>query len=126
MLKVLVVEDDMIIQLTHRKLLEKLGCVVDVAAKGDQALEMSQNHQYDLIFMDIGLPKISGVDVIKHIRQRTDDTSKTYIIAVTGYSSDEDKETFLAAGANEIAIKPIEYSSLQTILQEYQAMQYRK
>jgi two-component system aerobic respiration control sensor histidine kinase ArcB len=123
MLKVLVVEDDMIIQLTHRKLLEKLGCAVDVAAKGDQALEMSQNNSYDIIFMDIGLPKISGVDVIKHIRQRNDGTSKTYIVAVTGYSSDEDKETFLAAGANEIAIKPIEYASLQTILKQYQTSQ---
>jgi two-component system, OmpR family, aerobic respiration control sensor histidine kinase ArcB len=123
MLKVLIVEDDKVIQLVHRKLLEKLNCIVETAERGDIAIEMTKNNQYDLIFMDIGLPRVSGVDVIKHIRQRNDESSKTYIIAVTGYSSDEDKQAFMEAGADEIAIKPIEYGSLETILRQYKMSQ---
>lgn len=107
-LKTLVVEDNLLIQRIHKRLLESLGCKVDIADSSQEALDLSQKNNYDIIFMDIGLPEISGVDVIKMIRHRKDASSKTYIVAVTGFSTDEEKKEFLEAGANDIAIKPME------------------
>lgn len=119
MLKVLLVEDDKIIQMVHQKLLSLLGCEVHVAERGDIALEMSKDH-YDLIFMDIGLPRMSGLEVIKRIRERDDATSKVYIIVVTSFTADENKKDFLAAGANVIVAKPLEVEWLREVLAQHE------
>jgi two-component system, sensor histidine kinase and response regulator len=117
-LKVLIVEDDKIIQIAHKHLLSNLGCTVELAENGEQALEMVENG-YDLILLDIGLPKISGIDVLKIIRQRSDKISQTPIVVVTGFTSEEDKIIISTAGATDILPKPLELHQAQAIVNRY-------
>ena len=69
-LKVLLVEDDEIVQIVHNNYLQALNCFVDIANNGQEALE-KLNGTYDLVFLDMGLPDIHGMDVIKEFRKRT-------------------------------------------------------
>lgn len=118
MLKVLLIEDDIIVQLVEKKMLINMGCEVDIADTGAKAIEMSKN-DYDLIFADIGLPDIKGYDVIKAIRQVNDSTSKTPIVVITGNAGDEEKQLSLAAGANEVLTKPVIVTQMENVISRY-------
>ncbi|GEM_PF-4869896 len=121
MRKILLVEDDAVVQRVHQMMLTKLGCQVDIAANGIIALEKAKNNaDYNIIFVDIGLPDISGFDLIKQLKDV--DTVKTQtipIIALTGYAGQEERQTCLEAGAIDIAYKPIITSALRALLDRY-------
>ena len=76
-LNLLVVEDVDIAQKIASFILTDLGHAVDIAPDGEKALEMFQKNAYDLIFMDIGLPGIDGMQATRAIRQLEDGTSHT-------------------------------------------------
>lgn len=114
--QILLVEDDVIIQKVHKKMLENSGCKVDLAKDGQEALDFFQKG-YDLIFMDVGLPGISGIEVTKKIRQQESVSQKhTPIIAMTAFVHEEDKSNCLAAGMDEVATKPISLQALKNLL----------
>ena len=115
---VLLVEDEPIVRKVHKLFLEKIGLEVDLAENGMQALSKSDNH-YSLIFMDMGLPDISGAEVITEIRKRELGKQHTPIIMLTGYVQEEIKQQSLAAGADEVAIKPIKLEEFKKILERY-------
>lgn len=115
-LKVLLVEDDNIIQIVHSSYLEKLGCDVDIVGLGKEAL-VKINNQYDIIFMDMGLPDIDGTILVKEFRKKTG--KHVPIIAITGYSSETSREDYLAAGTDDIAIKPVFLEQLESLLGKY-------
>lgn len=118
-MRVLVVEDDPIVQIVHRSMLEKLGCIVDLAVNGMQTLQKASNG-YDLIFMDIGLPDKSGIAVTAEIRQQQHVNSKYVpIIALTAYTHEEVQNECLAAGADEVFTKPIKLDAFGQILNRY-------
>lgn len=122
--RVLLVEDNPMVQLVHKRMLDKVGCDYDLAEDGKQALEMS-NNGYDLILMDIGLPQINGVDVAKQIRSRemTDQkNSQTPIIGLTAYGEEEMKAKCLAAGMDEVAVKPISQAVISDIVVRWTGM----
>jgi CheY-like chemotaxis protein len=91
---------------------------VDVAENGKQALTML-SPDYDAILLDIGLPQMSGIEVAMEIRKREDDTRHIPIIALTGFTQEEDKKNCLAAGINAFATKPILPDELQRLLQQW-------
>ena len=65
----LLIEDDKIVQLVHTRMLSNFNCLVDTAETENQALKMYQNNNYDIIFVDVGLPDIPGYTVIERIRK---------------------------------------------------------
>lgn len=116
--RILLVEDDPMVQLIHRRMLDKAGCDYDLAMDGEQALEMS-SQDYDLILMDIGLPTINGIEVAKQIRSRKiSDPLKghTPIVGLTAYGEEEMKAKCLAAGMDEVAVKPMSQAGLYDII----------
>lgn len=113
--RVLLIEDDPIVQFVHKKMLDDLGCVVDAFTHGEEAIKHLQGH--DLLFVDISLPDISGFDVIKKIRDTF--TKPIPIIALTVYTGKEERLACLKAGANEFASKPISQNNLKKILLRY-------
>jgi PAS domain S-box-containing protein len=115
---VLIIEDNALIQIIHKHMLEELGCKVDVTESASQALEMLKQ-EYDMLFVDIGLPDIAGFDLIKKIRQQDNRLAEIPIIVLTGYSEDEERQHCLRAGANEISIKPVSKDTLDKILKRY-------
>ena len=111
---VLLVEDDAIIQYVHQNTLSDLGCDVDVAANGLEAMKLLANH--NIVFVDLSLPDISGFEVIRRIRKINQTIP---IIALTVYKGKEEKQASFKDGANEFVNKPISKEELFEILLRY-------
>lgn len=100
--KVLVVDDEKLIVKGIRFSLEQDGMDVEVAYDGEQALEAAQHNQYDVILLDVMLPKMSGFEVCQQIR----DFSDVPIIMLTAKGDDMDKILGLEYGADDYITKP--------------------
>ncbi len=117
--KILLVEDDKIVQMVHRHMLRELNCEVHVAQNGKEALSLLDN--YDLAFIDIGLTDMTGFDLIKHIKKYQYNKNNHFpLIALTGYTGEEIKQQSNSAGANALINKPISKEKMKEILHEYQ------
>lgn len=114
--KVLLVEDDEIIQFIHKKMLIDLGCKVEVASTGRDAIAAAPHH--DIIFVDISLPDLNGIEVIKHLRS-LEKTQHVPIVALTAYAGGNEKMLTLEAGADEFVTKPISQENLKLILDNF-------
>jgi PAS domain S-box-containing protein len=115
---VLLIEDNALIQIIHKHMLEELGCTVDLTDSASSALVMLKN-PYDMLFVDIGLPDIAGFELIKKIRGESKALAKIPIIVLTGYSEEEERQHCMRVGANEISIKPVSKETLEEILKRY-------
>lgn len=115
--KILLVEDEPIVQTVHSAMLVKLGCQVDVAKNGKEVLEKHIT-DYSLILMDVGLPDISGIEVTEKIRSN-EKSVRTPIVFITGYSESAIDEECLAAGGDAIYRKPLLLTSMQEIINKY-------
>lgn len=100
--KVLVVDDEKLIVKGIRFSLEQDGMEVDCAYDGEAALEMAQQKEYDMILLDIMLPKLTGFEVCQHIR----DFSNVPIVMLTAKGEDMDKILGLEYGADDYITKP--------------------
>lgn len=116
--KLLLVEDEPIVQKVHSYFLKKLEYSYQLASNGKEAMQYSLDKQYDLIFMDIGLPDYSGIHVTNVIRDKSIN-ALTPIIVLTGYQDKEIKEQCFRAGATEVYTKPINLSLMNTVIQRY-------
>lgn len=109
-LKVLIVDDNVInAKLLMLNLKESNFEIVDVATSGVEALEKSRKNPYDLIFMDVQMPVMGGIEVAKKIRagEVGQINQSTRIVALTGNSSEKDVTNCLNAGMNDFLIKPV-------------------
>ena len=113
---VLVAEDNIANQMLIKLLLNKHGIEVDIATDGEEALKMAHSSDYDIIFMDMQMPKLSGFDVTKAIREKDSDTP---IIALTASALKEDQLRSAKIGCNQHLSKPIDHKILTQLLLEY-------
>lgn len=100
--RVLVVDDEKLIVKGIRFSLEQDGMEVDCAYDGEEALEFAKNNQYDMILLDVMLPKMSGFEVCQQIRE----FSNTPIVMLTAKGEDMDKILGLEYGADDYITKP--------------------
>ncbi|MDE7282443.1 MAG: response regulator transcription factor [Lachnospiraceae bacterium] len=100
--RVLVVDDEKLIVKGIRFSLEQDGMEVDCAYDGEEALEYAKNNQYDMILLDVMLPKLSGFEVCQQIRE----FSSTPIVMLTAKGEDMDKILGLEYGADDYITKP--------------------
>ncbi len=101
---ILVAEDNQINQLVAKRMLQKMGCSVDIAASGKEVLALLDSKNYDLIFMDCQMPEIDGYETTAAIRQRNNPVP---IVAMTANAMAGDREKCLDAGMNDYLIKPV-------------------
>ena len=117
-LDLLVVEDNVINQKLITKVLERMGHKVDVADNGLIAIEMLDYKTYDLVFMDMLMPVMGGVDATKAIRK--DDRFKNLpIVAMTANAMDSFKQECLAAGMDDFIPKPIKRDKVWDVFNKY-------
>lgn len=114
--RVLLAEDNAINQKVTTKMLQKLGCCVEVAADGKEAINMLERSDYDLIFMDCQMPEMDGYEATEEIRQRENDKKHTPIIALTATAMKEDRERCLQVGMDDYLTKPVNLKALQKTL----------
>ena len=101
-MKILIVEDERAIAEVEKAYMEKDGYAADIAGDGLKGLEMFAAENYDLVILDLMLPGMSGVDVCRAIRMK----SQVPIIMVTARSGEDDVVSGLDAGASDYVIKP--------------------
>lgn len=103
---ILIVDDNEINQLVLMKLLVNHGgFYMDIASNGEQAIDMAKKENYDLIFMDLHMPKMNGFEAIELIRNTTE-INHTNIIALSAYDISKDKELAKTLKVNDYVVKP--------------------
>lgn len=117
--QVLLVEDDEINQRFANMLLHDLGCMVDIAASGREAIDKLEHGRYDLVFMDIGLPDYDGFELTKVIRRTIPKADDLPIIAMTAHAFARDKRRCIRAGMDDVVIKPVKEIAMRHVLQQY-------
>jgi len=118
---VLVAEDNIINQKLIRHILEETGLKVDIANNGLEAFEKRRNNDFDLIFMDIQMPVMDGLEATSEILDYENDEEVKHIpiVALTANALKGDKERFLSAGMDEYISKPLETAELMGVLNKY-------
>ncbi len=108
-LRILLAEDDRVNQLAMTRILEKAGGVVTVAHDGREALAALEEHDFDVVLMDIQMPVMDGLEATRSIREseRLGPRRRTPIIALTAYAMAGDKDKFLRAGMDGYLAKPV-------------------
>lgn len=116
-LKILLIEDDVIAQIIEQNIIEKAGYNLDIVHSTQRALDLLKHTKYDLIFMDLGLPEVSGIEFTKELSENLKIT--TPIIAVTAFNHSSKKEECIKNGFKAFIEKPFNEQQLQNIIKEF-------
>lgn len=116
--KILVVDDDILVLEALEELLTASGYVVRVAARGQEALEMLDRECFDLLLLDVVMPKMTGLDLCREVRKRDDEMSKVKIIMLTAKTEEKDVEIQEKYGCDLYLTKPIDPGRLKELIRE--------
>jgi two-component system CheB/CheR fusion protein len=115
--KILVVDDNVDAATTLSRMLSLTGRTVRTAYDGEEALAAAAEFRPDLVLLDIGLPRLNGYDVARHIREQSWGPRMT-LVALTGWGQDEDKRRSREAGFDHHLVKPVDPDTLFKLLSE--------
>lgn len=123
-LRVLVAEDNLVNQRVAIRMLERLGCQVDLAADGLQAVERARSQAYHVVFMDCLMPEMDGFNATNRIRElerngHLPGNGRLPIVALTANALKEDRQRCLDAGMDDYLPKPINFKELARILDQW-------
>lgn len=116
-MRVLVAEDNDSLRSVLERGLREDGYVVDAVADGNQAVDYLREYEYEVVILDWRMPKMTGIDVVQHIRRQG---NRTPILMLTARDATEDRVTGLNAGADDDLRKPFEFAELLARLQALQ------
>lgn len=117
--RALVVDDNSVNLMIVDNILNQFGIQTDQADSGTLALQMHYNNKYDVIIMDYLMPGMDGVETTREIRAQENEESKAAIIALSANVTDDIRQRFLDAGAQDILAKPIELRELSRMLRTW-------
>ena len=110
---ILLVEDNVVNQHVAQSMLQKLGLDVEVADNGMEAIKALKAKKYDLIFMDVQMPEMDGLEATRQIRKMQEFSREhVTIIAMTAHAMQDDRQRCLEAGMDDYISKPIKIQSL--------------
>ena len=130
-LKILLAEDNPVNQKLANRLFEKMGYGIDIAANGIEVLEAIQKQSYDLIFMDVQMPEMDGLEATRQIRaieqsrqtELSNLAKSMQIIAITANAMQDDREKCLASGMNDFIAKPFKVEQIQAAIEKWGSKQ---
>lgn len=116
----MIVDDDENIRKTMKAILEDEGYIVDLATNGNEAIEMAQERTYNIALLDIRLPDMEGIELLKMIKESVPRTRK---IMVTGYPSMQNAISALNKNADAYLVKPVNVEKLLDTVKEQLQLQ---
>ncbi len=116
-MRILLAEDNPINQKLVVALLQKAGYSLDVVENGQQAVDAVRKNPYDLIFMDVQMPVMDGLEASRLIREREKDGQHIAIVAMTAHALKGDREMCLAAGMDEYVAKPLDPDEVFSVIE---------
>ncbi|MFP5220699.1 MAG: response regulator [Acidobacteriota bacterium] len=120
-LRVLVAEDNPVNRHVFTEFLSSLGHAVTTAEDGSQALEQLSQAMFDLVFMDVQMPRMDGLEAVRRLRRGEcgEDRAGIPVVALTAYAMSGDRERFLQAGMSSYLPKPVSLNALQQTLVDF-------
>ena len=119
-ISVLLAEDNPVNRKVQEKLLQRLGCRVDFAGNGLEAIKLASRNSYDVIFMDCQMPEMDGLEATKRIRSHEKSTGlHPLIIALTGHAMSGDRDKCLSVGMDDYLAKPVKASDFKRVLKKW-------
>ncbi len=119
-LSILVAEDNAVNRTVIVSLLQKLGHSVTVAEDGEQVLALVKEQRFDLLFMDIRMPKLDGLSATRELRKREQELGGHLpVIAMTASVLPEDRESCLAAGMDTYISKPVHFGVVEEEIERF-------
>lgn len=101
---VLIVDDEEIVRLSHLRSLASIGCTALMVEDGTRALQAMEQQAFDVILLDLRMPDLDGMDVLKTVKQRWPDCE---VVVITGYPSIESAKEAVRLGAYNYLAKPL-------------------
>jgi len=117
--RALIVEDSKLASKAIEQIINSYHLDYDIAFTGKDALMDIDKYDYDLAFVDIGLPDMNGLKLIAKIRIHYLDKKRIPIVALTMHSNDDYKQAAIDYGASEFITKPLTLENFQRILEKY-------
>lgn len=115
MAKILIVDDELSIREFFDILLKKEGYLVDLASGGEEALAKLGRKHYDLVISDINMPSVDGMQVLRYVRDHTEDTT---VIMITAFASTDSAVEAMKLGAYDYITKPFKIEEIKLVIQK--------
>ncbi|MCX2742421.1 PAS domain S-box protein [Mangrovivirga sp. M17] len=109
--KILLIDDNLVNRQVAGEILQKSGCKVTMGDSGLKAIEYLTDEKFDIVFLDIQMPDMDGVETLQELLNR-DLLNETPVVAMTAYSMQDDRERFLKSGFDDYLPKPIKAKDL--------------
>jgi CheY-like chemotaxis protein len=118
-LRVLLAEDNPINALLARTLLTRAGCIVSIAQDGEEAVATAAAGAYDLILLDIRMPRLDGLEAAARIRAGVGPSARAPIVALTADAGEEERVRAFQAGMDDFVTKPIDATRLLAVAERF-------
>ena len=118
-LHILLAEDNIVNQKVAARILQRLGYEAHIATNGLEALQAVRSEQYDIVFMDVQMPEMDGLEATRSIRLDQSIAHKPYIIAMTAAATQLDREKCLEAGMDDFVAKPVRLEDISQVLERF-------
>ncbi|MDY0344075.1 MAG: response regulator [Lentimicrobium sp.] len=125
-LRILVAEDNLVNQKFLVSLLNIMGYKPASVLNGREVLEMMETESFDIIFMDIQMPEMSGIEATQLIMMKYAPADRPYIIAITANAMNNERDRCLQVGMVDFMVKPVNIKILQSILENWGRKVQRK
>jgi PAS domain S-box-containing protein len=118
-IKILIAEDNDVNQIVLKRIIERLGYKATVVQNGKEAVEAVERYPYDIIFMDVQMPLMDGLEATRKIRETSLTATNPFIVAVTAHALKGDREKYLAGGMDDYLSKPIMIDSVSNLIAKF-------
>ncbi|MCR8630366.1 PAS domain S-box protein [Paenibacillus radicis (ex Xue et al. 2023)] len=124
-IKILIAEDNEVNQIVLKKMIEKLGFTATIVQNGKEAVETVKRNPYDIIFMDIQMPWMDGIEATKIIKETVASNKRPYIVAVTAHAIKGDSQKYLSEGMDDYVSKPVSMHAISNIINNFKLINNR-